>query len=311
MGVPKIAATLPNLLIIGVAKAGTTSLYRYLGQHPDIGTAGHKELRYFSALRYGEQLGPIEEYGKHFDHCADERYRMEATPGYYAGGRAVADAVNTLLPEPRVIVCFRDPVERCWSWFRFVRSTARIPKSMDFSAYIERCEQFNREGVDGQRANQPFWGLGGGCYDRWLEAWLEVFGENLRIEFFDDLVRDPRATTEEACTWLRLDPSVCSAFRYGVENRTVQYKNRPLQKAALAFNRRSERFFGRHPGLKGALRRAYYSVNSEDSDGARMTASERDRLREFYAPHNERLAAMLAAAGRTACPPWLVPAAGT
>ena len=305
MNPSKSAPSLPNLLIIGVAKAGTTSLYRYLGQHPDVGLADIKELRYFSALRYGEELGPIEGYSKHFEHCTRERYRMEATPGYYAGGRVVADAVNALLPEPRVIVIFRDPVDRCWSWFRFVRSTARIPKDMSFSDYLERCEKLHREGVDGQRVNQPFWGLGGGCYEMWLEAWLDVFGDRCRIEFFEELARDPRATTEQQCTWLALDPSVCADFRYHVENRTVQYKNRALQKAALAMNRRSERFFTRHPDLKRALRGAYYRVNSEGSDD-RMTAPERDRLREFYAPHNERLSAMLAAAGRKDYPDWLV-----
>jgi hypothetical protein len=302
---PKVEPSLPNLLIIGVAKAGTTSMYRYLGQHPDIGTADAKELRYFSALRYGEELGPIEGYSKHFEHCTNERYRMEATPGYYAGGRTVADAIETMLPSPRVLVLFRDPVDRCWSWFRFVRSTARIPKDMGFSEYIQRCEELNREGVDGQRVNQPFWGLGGGCYDNWLEAWLDVFGDRFRVGFFEDLVRDPRAATEETCRWLGIDPSPCATVRYHVENKTVQYKNKPLQKAALAVNRHSERFFTRHPGVKRALRSAYYRVNSEDFDN-RMTVSERDRLREFYAPHNERLAAMLADAGHRACPDWLV-----
>lgn len=301
---PKTAPPLPNLLIIGVAKAGTTSLFRYLGQHPDVGPADTKELRYFSALRYGEPLGSLEAYSRHFDHCAHERYRMEATPGYYAGGRVVADAMNTMLPEPRVVVLFRDPVDRCWSWFRFVRSTARIPKGMSFSEYLQRCEKLNRDGVDGQRANQPFWGLGGGCYDVWLEAWLEAFGDRFRIEFFDDLVRDPRALVERQCLWLDLDPSVCAGFTYGIENKTVQYKNRPLQKAALAVNRRTEQVWARHPGLKRVLRGAYYRVNSESAED-HMTAAERDRLRQFYAPHNEHLAALLATAGRTDCPRWL------
>jgi hypothetical protein len=216
----------------------------------------------------------------------------------------VADAMDALLPAPRAIVVLRDPVDRCWSWFRFVRSTARIPKDMSFAEYLSRCEKLNRDGVDGQRVNQPFWGLGGGCYDLWLESWLEVFGDRFRVDFFEDLVRDPRALVEQQCRWLGIDPSVCADFRYAVENKTVQYKNKPLQKAALTFNRRGERFFARHPELKRALRGAYYRVNSDSSEH-RMGAPERERLRQFYAPHNQRLASMLAAAGRRDVPQWL------
>jgi hypothetical protein len=294
----------PNLVIIGVAKAGTTSLFRYLGQHPDVCPSDIKELRYFAALRYGEELGPLEDYFGHFAHCRHERYRMEATPGYYAGGRVVADAMNSLLPEPRVIVSFRDPVERCWSWFRFVRSTARIPKSMGVSEYLDRCEELHREGVDGLRVNQPFWGLGGGCYDTWFEAWHEAFGERLRVEFFEDVTRKPSAVVEDLCAWLGISTAPCADFRYDVQNKTVQYKNKPLQKAALSFNRRSESFFGRHPDLKRVVRGAYYRVNGDSSE-IRLTASDRERLTEFYAPHNRRLATMLAAAGRKDVPDWL------
>ncbi len=295
---------LPNFVIAGVAKAGTTSLFRYLAQHPDVCPSDVKELRYFSALRYGEPMEPLESYRKHFAHCTGERYRMEATPGYYAGGRRVADAVDGLLPDARVIVSFRDPIQRCWSWYRFVRSTARIPKDMRFAEYVDRCEQLHAEGVDGDRVNQPFWGLGGGCYDTWLEAWVDVFGRRLRIEFFEHVVRDPRGVAEGICDWLDIDSAVCADWRYDVENKTVQYKNKRVQQAALAINRRGERFFAQRPGLKKALRGAYYRVNSEQSDD-RMDAEVRMRLDDFYAPHNQRLATLLADMGMVDVPDWL------
>jgi hypothetical protein len=298
------APYLPNLVIGGVAKAGTTSLFRYLAQHPAVCPSDVKELRYFSALRYGEELAPLDSYRKHFRHWAGEQYRMESTPGYYAGGRLVADTMDSLLPDVRMLVSFRDPVQRCWSWFRFVRSTARIPKDMSFADYLDRCEELHRDDVDGTRDNQPFWGLGGGCYDTWLEPWLEVFGPRFRVAFFEDVIRDPRTVVEGVCGWLGIDQAVCADFRYSVENKTVQYKNKQLQKAALSVNRRTETFFAEHPQLKRVLRGAYYRVNSEDSQD-RLGAAERRRLEEFYAPHNQRLAASLAAAGVLDVPDWL------
>ena len=205
----------------------------------------------------------------------------------------MADEVERLLPGARVVVSFRDPVDRCWSWYRFVRSTARIPKEMGFADYVDRCEQLHREGVDGQRINQPFWGLGGGCYDTWFDAWSAVFGERLRVEFFEVIVRDPQAVVVQLCEWLGIDTAVCAELRYGVENKTVQYRNKRIQQAALALNRRGERFFASHPDLKRVLRGAYYKVNSEDAP-ARMDPDVRERLEVFYAPHNKRLAGRLA-----------------
>ena len=178
------------------------------------------------------------------------------------------------------------------------------PEGHDVAEYIDRCQQLRDEGVDGRREHQPFWGLGGGCYDIWLDDWREVYEGRLRIEFFEHVARDPQAVTEALCRWLGIDTGVCAGLRYGVENKTVQYKNKRIQQAALAVNRRGERFFADHPGLKRALRGAYYRVNSEASE-ERLEPRERDRLTAFYAPHNERLAVGLAACGVDDLPDWL------
>jgi hypothetical protein len=311
MSAPQAAPTAdgPNLFIAGVAKAGTTSLFRYLGQHPDICPSTVKEPRYFTALRHGEPLGPWDEYAALFGHCGGARYRLEATPGYFPGGQVVAGAIDQRVPGARVIVSLRNPVQRCWSWYRFVRRSARIPKELTFPAYLDRCFQLHEDGVDHLRENQPFWGVGGGCYDEWIDAWLETFGARLRIEYFEELVAGPEAVTTELCRWLAVDPAPAAGFDYQVENRTVQYKHRRLQRLALAVNRRSERFFGRRPALKRILRGAYYGVNGERGR-LRLDPASEDRLTAFYAPHTERLAASLAAAGRTRMPGWLtVPAA--
>ena len=293
----------PNLVIAGVAKAGTTSLFRYLAQHPDVCGSSVKEPRYFTPLRYGEPLPPLADYTRLFEHCSGQRYRMEATPGYFPGGGTVARAIDEVLPGARVVVSFRDPVQRCWSWYRFVRSYARIPKDLGFSAYLDRCLDLHEQGIDHLRENQPFWGVGGGCYDTWIDDWLAVFGDRLRVEYFEDLVERPREVTEELCRWLDIDVAPCATFGYHVENRTVQYRHRPLQAAALTINRGAEKWFARHPGVKRALRGAYYRVNA-DPEAARPDADSLERLKEFYAPHNERLAASLAAAGRDRLPAW-------
>jgi hypothetical protein len=307
---PEGHAVLPNLIIAGVTKGGTTSLFRYLGQHPDVCASSRKEARYFSELLHGEPLPPLTDYARLFADCGGQRYRMEATPNYYPGGKTVAGAIDRLLPDSRVIISFRDPVQRCWSYYRFVRSTARIPKDLTFSAYLDRCTELERPSAQRLPRRHPFGGLRVGCYDRWIDDWLEVFGERLRVIFFEDLVVRPQEVVEGLCRWLDLDPEVCAGFEYHAENRTVQYKNRRMQLLALAMNRSAERFFLRHPALKRALRGAYYRFNA-DAGGDRLDPGCRERLMAFYAPHNARLAESLIAAGCGPLPEWLTRGSGS
>ena len=302
----KTQARLPNLVIIGVSKAGTTSLFHYLGQHPDVCTSDLKELRYFSPLRYGEPLAPLETYKAHFSHCGQQTYVMEATPGYFYGGGPLAKGLNQTCPSAHALVSLRAPEDRCWSWFQFVKSRTRIPKDMTFEAYLDRCEALHRAGTDGAIENQAFWGIGGGCYAQWLDAWVDEFGERLKVLFFDDVVADPRTTVKGVCDWLDLDSQVVDSFEFAVDNKTEQYRNRPLQKAAVTLNRRGERFFHRHQTMKRLLRGGYYSVNRAPSQRS-MSAAERARLAEFYRPHNARLRERLAAIGLDLPATWSLP----
>lgn len=298
------AARVADLVIAGVSKGGTTSLFSYLAQHPDVCPSDVKEVRYFTPLRYGEPLEPLSSYTRHFRHANGERFTMEATPGYLYGGRPLVRGMLQVSPEVRVIVSLRNPADRCWSWFNFVRSRARIPKNLPFEEYLQRCRALHDAGVDGSLEHQAYWGLGGGCYDRWVPDWFDELAGRLRIIFFDDIVRSPEETVRGLCEWLGLDTDVVPHLDFATENRTEQFRNRPAQQLALFVNRRAERFFREHPAVKRRLRGAYYAVNR---DAAITTLPEACRtiMDDFYRPHLVTLADQLAAAGVTGLPTWL------
>lgn len=289
----------------GSARAGTTSLFNYLGQHRDVGTSDVKELRYFTAVRHGQPLAPLETYSAHFAGCT-QTYAMEATPGYFCGGAAVASALRQTCPSAHTLVSLRKPEDRCWSWFQFVKSRGRIPKEMTFAEYLDRCETLNVDGRDGDLDQQPFWGLGGGCYSEWLEAWLRQFGERFRVTFFDDLMQDPGAEVKAICAWLAIDTDRVDDFQFAATNRSEQYKNWMLQKGAVALNRHGERFFRRHSNVKRQLRRAYYSLNSAPGD-PQMSRGDEQRLAAFYRPYNVALSDQLATRGLRLPPSWWEP----
>lgn len=100
---------LPNLVVIGAAKAGSTSLHNYLALHPEISMSFDKEVRYFTDPDCLSWVGRYQEYFP-----AGTRYRGESTPQYtkwplYPG---VVDRMADLTPDARLVYVVREPVER-------------------------------------------------------------------------------------------------------------------------------------------------------------------------------------------------------
>jgi hypothetical protein len=78
------SGTVPNFIVIGVSRAGTTMLFNALSAHPQVCGSSTKETRYFQAVRYGEPLAPIANYNAYFRRCAGEPVIMECTRSWSA-----------------------------------------------------------------------------------------------------------------------------------------------------------------------------------------------------------------------------------
>jgi hypothetical protein len=107
---------LPNLIVIGGLKCGTTSLHHYLNLHPEVAMSRPKELNFFVA-ELNWELGP-DWYASHFDRSA--AVRGESSPHYTSLPRfaGVAERMRELLPEAaRVIYMVRDPIDRMLSHY--------------------------------------------------------------------------------------------------------------------------------------------------------------------------------------------------
>jgi hypothetical protein len=298
-----VTGALPNLVIAGVGKAGTTSLHWYLSQHPDICASPVKEIGYFSPLVGGTgSLPPIEDYRAHFSGCGDERYRLEASPQYFHGGRPLIESMRAVLGSPRVVLMFRDPVDRLWSQYRFMRSRlADLPEAMTFDGYVDRCLEVRRTGEPPNAAGRLYRAVQGGFYVEYLDPWVEAFGEDLRIVFFERMTASPARELTTLCEWLGLEVDV-SAISFSVENRTVPVRSRALQRIALAAN--SERLLRHRRWLKLPLRRLYYGLNRRPSPD-RMPPDTERMLRAEFAPGNRALATKVFELGYRDLPDWL------
>jgi hypothetical protein len=119
---------LPNLIVIGAGRAGTTSLHHYLGEHPDIFVAREKELMFFvEEMNWGRGIGW---YERHFPEPAP--VRGEASPQYtlYPLYKGVPQRMASLVPDARLIYLVRDPMERLFSQYALNHSMGYDGRSL-------------------------------------------------------------------------------------------------------------------------------------------------------------------------------------
>jgi Sulfotransferase domain len=207
---------LPDALVIGAQRAGTSSLYRWLGAHPGVAPSFRKEVEYFS--RYwarGEGW-----YRAHFEVRAGRRHlRFEATPDYLfhplAAGRAAS-----VLPDARIVVLLRDPVERAWSQYRhMVRLGYETLAFADaLAAEGPRCAADvaalaadpDHEAKDLLRYSYA----ARGHYADQLARWRAVYPEDrILLLRSADLFGDPPGAYATVLAFLGLDPWTPPAFR--------------------------------------------------------------------------------------------------
>jgi hypothetical protein len=204
------SVTMPSFLVIGAAKSGTTSLYHYLAQHPDVFMSPVKEPKFF-ALE-GERpsfRGPgdaeadavttLEDYRALFEGVNGESAVGEASPLYLYLEKAVG-RIKHHVPEAKFIAVLRNPVDRAYSSFLHKVRDGR-ETTTDFAEALASEERRIREG----------WAYGWhykrrGFYHEQLNRYYEAFGrEKVRVYLYEDLRRDPRGLLRDAYGFLGVD----------------------------------------------------------------------------------------------------------
>jgi sulfotransferase family protein len=191
--------TLPNFLIIGSGRSGTTSLHNYLDAHPEVFMSRLKETDYF-ALEHREHLygGPgvkwminssvstRRQYEALFEGAAGYQAIGESSPRYLYTPEAI-DNLKSTLPNAKLIVILRNPVERAFASYVGLRRDG-----------WEKCKTFREAINDEQHRISENWLFGCylsvGYYHRNLSRVYEKFPANqIRVYLYEDLRDDPEA----------------------------------------------------------------------------------------------------------------------
>jgi hypothetical protein len=296
-----------DAIIAGVNKAGTTSLFVSLSTHPDVAPSSIKETRFFLPARYGQPLPPATEWDAYFLDAGDRPVHLEATPSYFYGGAAIAEAMQARLVDPHVLVVLREPVSRAISFFTYQKIRLRFPADYPITEYLAVADRLTAADFQ-DPDNEKYMAFRGGCYAEFLPGWLDVLGtERVRILDFDRLVREQVPTLHDTAAWLGLDPARFPADALSSENRTTGFKSQGFQRIALAGNDRLERVLRRHPEFKRKLRAFYYRLNGRPAE-EHIPDAAREELAARYEEPNRQLAQQLDAAGIPR-PGWLADSA--
>jgi hypothetical protein len=188
---PQHDLRLPDFLGIGAQKAGSTWLHENLRRHPQLYLPPQKELHFFDWFRERS----LRSYAAHF---ADARHRLagEITPAYSALSAGRVRLVRRLLPEARVILVLRDPVERAWSQFTMdlARKQGRPASSVTADEVALRLDQRGaRRRSDLVRA---------------VRLWGDAYGDQLWIGCYEHLRSRPEALLREIFVHLGVDPEM-------------------------------------------------------------------------------------------------------
>ncbi len=293
-----------DAIIAGVNKAGTTSLFVSLSEHPDVVASAIKETRYFLPARYHEPLESPAVWDGYFAAHPDRPVRLEATPSYLYGGAAVARAMRDALGRPRILLVLREPVARAVSFFEYQKVRLRFPPELTLDEYLAAADALG-DAVGATPETEKYMAVRGGRYADWLPEWWDVLGPDaVRIVWFDELVADDTTVVADVVGWLGLDPDRLPAAGLRSENRTTPYRHARLQRVALWGNDAAERWLRRAPGFKRRLRSLYFRINGSTSSGPPVSDATLAELARRFEEPNARLARVLDDAG-IARPAWL------
>lgn len=278
---------LPNLVVIGVAKAGTTSLYHWFSLHPQICASSRKETHFLSDLVHRDNKNAnihdhgLSEYGRVFPNWKDEPIRMEATPSYYASETALK-AISEFDTKPFVIISLRDPIDQLFSFYQFdVLTRKKMPMTTTFEQYLSSelgSSKFERA-----------------CYSNYLERWKNVLGDNLRIMIFEEWTKQPAETMQQLYRWIGVDPDSVDGSEFVTRNATRKIRSRGFQILSLRLRRYMPQF------AQNALRGVYLKLNSFGSKTEPQSADKEyfKVLGKRFAESNQQVGEML---GRTDLP---------
>jgi len=186
-----------NFFLVGTTKGGTSTLHRWLGQHPQVFLPDRKEMHHFCGCpdRGLKAVRPRSEYDAFFEEAV-EPIIGEATPCYMYY-KDVPEAINDRYPNSRILVSLRDPTERFWS--HYLMNEVYLPTGLPADAIVD----VNLRGEASTALDDL---VGVGMYHDQVARLLSVFGrDRVFVTFLEEIASSPELASLDIQRFLGID----------------------------------------------------------------------------------------------------------
>ncbi len=286
----------PNFFIVGAPKCGTTAMYEYLKQHPDIFMPEVKEPRFFGARPEARRFKTEQDYLQLFKGVRQEKRIGEASPSYLRAPRAAAE-IQAFCPDAQIIVMLRSPVDLIYSaFFQSKASGTEEQETLEEALARSGSAETLRDG----KTPRPNY-LSYARFVEPLQRYFDTFGrENVHVIIFDDLKENTPEVYRKTLEFLEVDPGFQPEFN--VVNAAKQVRSPALQRVLVALGLTPMQVkysrLGRAAAIipaplrERALKalRAAYTIEKRPPP---MDAELRHQLQQTFLPEVEQLSALL------------------
>ena len=292
---------LPNFFIAGAPKAGTTSLYYYLDQHPQIYMSAIKEPHFFAAevrednfdpqlrrtvardarglreflsgpmreKRFGGIVTDWQDYLRLFANATGEPALGEASVCYLWSPTA-PEGIAARIPDARILVMLRDPAERAFS--QYLQGLGNGAIRWSFREHIQRNLRHRSSQFS---VHYPF--LEFGLYSEQLSRYLKQFGRNVWVGFHENFKNRPLEVYQDICRFLGLSQEFSP--NTGRRHLTAQV---PRLSSSIGWLKRSGFWQAAAAATPAALRPLIRRTLIRREGATRMDPADRLYLRDFY-----------------------------
>lgn len=285
----------PDFFIVGAPRCGTTALYSYLRQHPDIFLPEYKEPHYFNTdMNSGGAIRDEASYLKLFADAQDQPRVGEASV-YYLSSKAAPSAIRKFCPAAKIIIMLRDPVEVLYALHAH-HLAAWLEDVWDFETALS-LEEDRQRGlclpVNNKDPHKLFYRQTA-RFAQHVRNYRDVFGsENVHVIIYDDFKRDSAQAFRQTCSFLGVNPDLSIDF-------PVIWSNPGFRYPALAKLLQHPPRFARAAGrillprrLRSRLVGSLWTWNSVRAPRPPMAVEVRKRLTAQLTPEVEELSAIL------------------
>lgn len=281
----------PNLIIVGAPKSGTSSLFNYLNQHPDIFMSDHKEPHFMIAndckiIDYKPWVKSRKEYLNLFQQAGNYKIIGEGSVNYLTMAEQAIENIKKELPnEPKILILLRNPIDRAVSAYQHMKRSNPDEKR-SFSQAISDSEE-------NKTFNHPLMLYKtSGLYASNVEAYLTNF-KHVKILIYDDFFKNVKENMADVWDFLDVSPYDGIEYSEKFNVKKFQWKSSKLQKLFIRPNKMKKVLTSCLPFLKNTKVKNFIRSRLTSKVNIEIESEDISSLIKFYTNDIKRLSKLL------------------